>query len=56
MNDETKNDSLLRVKDLSVSFATDEGEVQALDAVDFEVKQGQTLAPWIVNRCTQDSE
>lgn len=43
MTDEAKNDSLLKVKDLSVSFATDEGEVQALDAVDFEVKQGQTL-------------
>ena len=43
MTDEAKNDSLLKVKDLSVSFATDEGEVQALDAVDFEVKQGQNL-------------
>ena len=43
MTDEAKNDSLLKVKDLSVSFATDEGQVQALDAVDFEVKQGQTL-------------
>ena len=43
MTDEVKNDPLLKVKDLSVSFATDEGEVQALDAVDFEVKHGQTL-------------
>ena len=43
MTHEAKNDSLLKVKDLSVSFATDEVEVQALDAVDFEVKQGQTL-------------
>ena len=42
MTDEVKNDPLLKVKDLSVSFATDEGEVQALDAVDFEVKHGQT--------------
>ena len=43
MNDEAKTDSLLEVKELSVSFATDEGEVQALDAVNFEVKDGQTL-------------
>ena len=43
MTGEAKTDSLLEVKELSVSFATDEGEVQALDAVDFEVKHGQTL-------------
>ena len=43
MTDEAKTDSLLEVKELSVSFATDEGEVQALDAVNFEVKHGQTL-------------
>jgi ABC-type dipeptide/oligopeptide/nickel transport system ATPase component len=43
MNDEAKTDALLEVKELSVSFATDEGEVQALDAVNFEVKGGQTL-------------
>lgn len=43
MNDEAKTDALLEVKELSVSFATDEGEVQALDAVNFEVKDGQTL-------------
>ena len=43
MNDEAKTDPLLEVKELSVSFATDEGEVQALDAVNFEVKDGQTL-------------
>ncbi len=34
---------LLEVKELSVSFITDEGEVQALDAVNFKVKHGQTL-------------
>ena len=43
MTDEAKTNSLLEVKELSVSFATDEGEVQALDAVNFEVKDGQTL-------------
>ena len=43
MTDEAKMNSLLEVKELSVSFATDEGEVQALDAVNFEVKHGQTL-------------
>ena len=36
-------DSLLKVKELSVSFSSDQGEVEALDAVDFEVKHGQTL-------------
>lgn len=34
---------LLEVKGLSVSFETDEGSVEALDAVDFEVGHGQTL-------------
>lgn len=43
MTEEAKTNSLLEVKELSVSFATDEGEVQALDAVNFEVKHGQTL-------------
>jgi oligopeptide/dipeptide ABC transporter ATP-binding protein len=43
MTDEAKTNSLLEVKELSVSFDTDEGEVQALDAVNFEVKHGQTL-------------
>ena len=43
MTDEAKTDSLLEVKELSVSFATDEGEVDALDAVNFDVKHGQTL-------------
>ena len=43
MNDEAKTDALLEVKELSVSFATDEGEVDALDAVNFDVKHGQTL-------------
>ena len=43
MTDEAKMNSLLEVKELSVSFATDEGEVHALDAVNFEVKHGQTL-------------
>jgi oligopeptide/dipeptide ABC transporter ATP-binding protein len=43
MTNDEHTDSLLKVKELSVSFSTDEGEVEALDAVDFEVKQGQTL-------------
>jgi peptide/nickel transport system ATP-binding protein len=43
MTDEAKTNSLLEVNELSVSFATDEGEVHALDAVNFEVKHGQTL-------------
>ena len=43
MTNDEHTDSLLKVKELSVSFSTDEGEVEALDAVDFEVKHGQTL-------------
>lgn len=38
-----KTDTLLDVKGLSVSFETDEGHVQALDSVDFQVRLGQTL-------------
>tara|TARA_Y200000002_G_scaffold234634_1_gene193786 strand:- start:504 stop:1502 length:999 start_codon:yes stop_codon:yes gene_type:complete len=43
MPSDDHTDSLLKVKELSVSFSTDEGEVEALDAVNFEVKHGQTL-------------
>lgn len=43
MTSDEHTDSLLKVKELSVSFSSDEGEVEALDAVDFEVKHGQTL-------------
>ena len=43
MPSDDHTDSLLKVKELSVSFSTDEGEVEALDAVNFEVKYGQTL-------------
>ena len=43
MTSDEHTDSLLKVKELSVSFSTDEGEVEALDAVNFEVKHGQTL-------------
>lgn len=38
-----QSESLLEIKGLSVSFETDEGSVQALDAVDFEMEHGQTL-------------
>ena len=43
MTSDEHTDSLLKVKELSVSFSSDEGKVEALDAVDFEVKHGQTL-------------
>jgi peptide/nickel transport system ATP-binding protein len=43
MSSHEQTDLLLKVKDLSVSFTTDEGDVQALDSVEFEVKHGQTL-------------
>ena len=38
-----QSEPLLEIKGLSVSFETDEGSVQALDAVDFEMGHGQTL-------------
>lgn len=40
---EPQNDPILEIKDLSVAFKVDEGEVQALDGVNLEVSQGQTL-------------
>ena len=43
MTRDEQTDSLLKVRELSVSFITDDGEVQALDEVNFEVKHGQTL-------------
>ena len=36
-------DNLLEVKDLKISFKTDEGIVTAVDGVNFSVKRGQTL-------------
>jgi len=36
--------SLLEVKNLQVSFATPEGEVHAVNGIDFEVSEGETLA------------
>ncbi len=35
--------NLLAVKDLKISFKTDEGIITAVDGVDFSIKQGQTL-------------
>ena len=37
------SDNLLEVKDLKISFKTDEGIVTAVDGVNFSVKRGQTL-------------
>ena len=40
---DASSDALLRVKDLKISFKTDEGNVIAVDGVDFSVNRGQTL-------------
>lgn len=42
-NESIQQDSLLEVKDLKISFKTDEGIVTAVDGVNFSVKRGQTL-------------
>jgi len=43
MSVENQSEPLLKIRDLSVAFEVDEGEVQALDGVSLEVVQGQTL-------------
>lgn len=42
-NESIHQDNLLEVKDLNISFKTDEGIVTAVDGVNFSVKRGQTL-------------
>ncbi|MGD6777280.1 ABC transporter ATP-binding protein [Sutcliffiella horikoshii] len=39
----SKNDNILEVKGLRTSFFTDEGEVKAVDGVDFSIEKGKTL-------------
>ena len=43
MNGKEQIEPLLEVKDLSVQFKTDEGDVEALDKVSFEIYPGQTV-------------
>lgn len=38
-----KNDKILEVKELRTSFFTDDGEVKAVDGVDFSIERGKTL-------------
>ncbi|WP_096155449.1 MULTISPECIES: ABC transporter ATP-binding protein [Bacillus] len=37
------SEKILQVKDLRTSFFTDEGEVKAVDGVDFEIEKGKTI-------------
>ena len=41
---QTTSDTLLSVRDLRISFFTDEGEVRAVDNISFSMKAGETLA------------
>ena len=41
--EQIEQDALLNVKDLKVSFKTDEGIITAVDGISFSVKRGQTL-------------
>ncbi|MFA7004285.1 MAG: ABC transporter ATP-binding protein, partial [Verrucomicrobiia bacterium] len=41
---QTTNDTLLSVRNLRISFFTDEGEVRAVDGISFSMKAGETLA------------
>ena len=43
MPEDQVNDLLLEVKDLSVAFNSDEGEVEALDRVSFDIRKGETM-------------
>jgi peptide/nickel transport system ATP-binding protein len=43
MNGRARGDILLEVKNLQVSFRTDEGIARVVDALDFTVRRGQTL-------------
>ena len=43
MNNSAENETILEIKDLKITFKTDEGIVTAVDGVNFTVRRGKTL-------------
>lgn len=43
VTNDTTNDTIIEVKNLRTSFFTEDGEIKAVDGVDFSIKKGKTL-------------